>query len=224
MTTIGQKIKQVRTAAGLTQVAFASAVGVDQSTVSRWERDRQEPDPDQLLALAQFSNEPMENFIQLIKDDGVGLRSIYVTGVCETNRWVRGVERPTKEWYRISIPPNGLPETVQPFGLEVNDTGADLEFPPGSIAICIAVADMPGRPEPGDWVVVRAQRDDSLVELTIREMRLDALGQRWLWPKSSDPRCQQPIALEGTPDPAGTRVEIHAVIIGSYKSYLTRRW
>lgn len=46
MTTAGQRIRRLRKAVGgETQAQFAERFGVDQSTVSKWESDKQEPEP-----------------------------------------------------------------------------------------------------------------------------------------------------------------------------------
>jgi transcriptional regulator with XRE-family HTH domain len=51
------KVKQIREAARLKQAAFAEKLGVDQSTVSKWETGKQKPDTEALLALSEFSGE-----------------------------------------------------------------------------------------------------------------------------------------------------------------------
>ena len=45
MTTIGRRIQSVRRTLGETQAQFAVRFGVDQSTISKWENDRQAPEP-----------------------------------------------------------------------------------------------------------------------------------------------------------------------------------
>ena len=46
--TYGQRIKQGREQAGLTQEALAEAVGVSRQAVSKWEADRARPTADKL--------------------------------------------------------------------------------------------------------------------------------------------------------------------------------
>ena len=48
-----ENIRDLRTAAGLTQVKFAEAMGVTQSTVSQWESGRVLPDTAKLPKLAE---------------------------------------------------------------------------------------------------------------------------------------------------------------------------
>ena len=47
------KIKELRKTAGLTQVKFAEAMGVTQSTISQWESGRVLPDTAKLPKLAK---------------------------------------------------------------------------------------------------------------------------------------------------------------------------
>lgn len=47
------KIRELRKAAGFTQVTFAEAMGVTQSTVSQWESGRVLPDTAKLPKLAE---------------------------------------------------------------------------------------------------------------------------------------------------------------------------
>ena len=49
-----ERLKQLRTASGITQSALAQAFSVAQSTVGMWESGRREPDFDTLQGLAHF--------------------------------------------------------------------------------------------------------------------------------------------------------------------------
>lgn len=48
----GQRIKECREALSLTQTQFAEQLGVEQTTVSRWERGNSAPGPDRQVAIA----------------------------------------------------------------------------------------------------------------------------------------------------------------------------
>ena len=60
--TYGQRIKQGRERAGLTQEALAEAVGVSRQAVSKWEADQSRPTPDKLARLSGELNIPMEDW------------------------------------------------------------------------------------------------------------------------------------------------------------------
>jgi transcriptional regulator with XRE-family HTH domain len=52
--TFGRWLKAVRSALGLSQEQFAKRAGLDESTVSKWEREEHRPTKTKLLALAAF--------------------------------------------------------------------------------------------------------------------------------------------------------------------------
>ena len=58
--TYGQRIKQGREQAGLTQEALAEAVGVSRQAVSKWEADRARPTADKLAYLSERLAIPAE--------------------------------------------------------------------------------------------------------------------------------------------------------------------
>lgn len=81
MTRMAEKIRLAREAKGLTQEAFAEAVGVEPPSVSRWENGVNEP-KGKLPKIAQVLGKPVEWFqedanqdeIQQLKNDFVDLR------------------------------------------------------------------------------------------------------------------------------------------------------
>lgn len=63
---IGQKLKQARTAAGLTQEQAAGALGVSRQTVSNWENCRSYPDVAMVLAMSELYHVSLD---ELLKGD-----------------------------------------------------------------------------------------------------------------------------------------------------------
>lgn len=61
---VGAKIKKAREAAGLTQVQLAAALNVEQSTVSRWERDDPTPSLYWLVAIATATGQTVAYFLE----------------------------------------------------------------------------------------------------------------------------------------------------------------
>ena len=63
MTTAGQRIRRLRKAlGGETQAQFAARMGVDQSTVSKWESGKQEPESKHWDMIASLEESPGEGF------------------------------------------------------------------------------------------------------------------------------------------------------------------
>lgn len=65
---IGQKLKEKRTAAGLSQEDFAKVMGVSRQTVSSWENNRSYPDIGSLLKLSDLYGTSLD---ELLKEDPV---------------------------------------------------------------------------------------------------------------------------------------------------------
>ena len=63
---IGQKLKQARAAAGLTQEQAAGALGVSRQTVSNWENCRSYPDVAMVLAMSELYHVSLD---ELLKGD-----------------------------------------------------------------------------------------------------------------------------------------------------------
>ena len=52
-TTLGQRIREVRTEAGMTQAQFGAALSVSQDTISLWEKDKSAPTVEYLIAICK---------------------------------------------------------------------------------------------------------------------------------------------------------------------------
>ena len=64
--TFGEKLKQARVAAGLSQEQLSEQIGVSRSAVAKWESDKGMPDIQNLKVLAQLLN----TSIDYLLDDG----------------------------------------------------------------------------------------------------------------------------------------------------------
>jgi hypothetical protein len=71
----------------------------------------------------------------------------------------------------------------------------DLRYPDGTIILCIRFGDLGRNPISGDRVVCVRRNRQGLVEATVKEFVIDDDGQPWLWPRSTHPEHQTPLAL-----------------------------
>ena len=60
----GKRLKEMRTEAGLTQMALAKMVGLSQKAVSSWEKDQREPSLANAVALAQALGVEITDFLK----------------------------------------------------------------------------------------------------------------------------------------------------------------
>lgn len=112
------------------------------------------------------------------------------------------------------VPDEKYPESKQ-YLLEVRGPSMNMKFPDGSFAHCVEISYKPGTrmPEPGTFVIVERHKA-GLIEVTIKELRLNAEGQYELWPRSTDPAWKAPIVLN---DGSGVdEVSIKGIVVGCY--------
>ncbi len=88
-------------------------------------------------------------------------------------------------------------------------------YPEGSVVICVKLIDINRQAQNGDHVVV-IRRSKHGFEATLKELRQNAAGEAWLWPRSTDPNFQQPWKLGEGSDGSGQEIEVMALVIGSY--------
>lgn len=143
---------------------------------------------------------------------------IPVKGEVQAGYWVEAQELLAEEQYIVHY---DLPEIYKGFpvfALKVRGQSINRILPDGSHAICIKLYDWNEQPIDGDYVVVQQQNPQGLVEATIKRLRIDSDGVRWLWPASDSPEHQAPIRMNGTED----EVEIWAIVIGAQANLLNR--
>lgn len=140
--------------------------------------------------------------------------AVWVSGSVEAGAFKEAVEWDRSRWYAIDVP---VPERFRrrAKALEVRGYSMDLEYKPGAVVIWVDYLDY-RPPRHGDHVIVYAIAKDGRTEATVKELRIDDAGKRWLWPRSSKPEHQQPIDLDAPGDDIES-VEIKGVVIGDYR-------
>lgn len=63
--TIGERIRQLRKAKGLTQDAVASSLGISRQAIAKWESDLSSPSTENLLKLANLFNVTLEELVDI---------------------------------------------------------------------------------------------------------------------------------------------------------------
>lgn len=139
--------------------------------------------------------------------------AIWVSGSVEAGTFREAVEWDRSRWYSVDVP---VPERFRrrAKALEVRGFSMDLEYRPGAVVIWVDFLDFrPPRHE--DHVIVYAH-SDGRTEATVKELRIDDNGKRWLWPRSSKPEHQQPLDTDNPPEGV-TNIEIKGIVIGDYR-------
>jgi phage repressor protein C with HTH and peptisase S24 domain len=139
---------------------------------------------------------------------------IWVSGSVEAGAFHEAVEWDRSRWYAVDVP---VPERFRrrAKALEVRGNSMDIEYRPGAVVIWIDFLDYrPPRHE--DHVIVYAHHHDGTIEATVKELRVDETGRRWLWPRSTKPEHQQPLDLDNAPEGIES-IEIKGIVIGDYR-------
>lgn len=64
--TYADRIKELRTGAGLSQMQLAKQIGVSQSAVAKWELQKTEPTASALILLAKYFDESTDYILGLV--------------------------------------------------------------------------------------------------------------------------------------------------------------
>lgn len=70
MATVGDRIRLLRKRAGLKQEQLAEALEVSQSTISKWEKDRQEPELEALTKMSAYFGKDLHTLLSELGLDG----------------------------------------------------------------------------------------------------------------------------------------------------------
>jgi transcriptional regulator with XRE-family HTH domain len=140
--------------------------------------------------------------------------TIWVCGSVEAGTFHEAVEWDRSRWYAVDVP---VPEKFirKAKALEVRGFSMDLEYKPGAVLIWVDFLDFrPPRHE--DHVIIYSHHHDGTIEATVKELRVDEEGKRWLWPRSTKPEHQQPIDIDAPAEEIAS-IEIKGIVIGDYR-------
>lgn len=107
MRRLSKKIQDLRLSLGMRQSEFAKAIGgVDQSTVSKWENERQKPAFDQIMRIAELANVTPKQFmgIEEMNSSSSGIRTVRVTGELCAGEWSEAQDWPAEDQYEVAAP------------------------------------------------------------------------------------------------------------------------
>ena len=187
MSKIDRKIRELRRRRNLTQGEFAAAIGVKQSTVSRWESGAQEPEFSAVMRIAEWANinayefalEETHEFTTRSSGD-----SVTVVGSIKANEWIETHLFDEEERFEVGIP---LPKDFIHTGLQgfiVRDNSCEPRYPENSIVFINLSA---GYINHNSYVVVVRNDDRGLCETTLRMVYVNRDGVVYLSPVTDDP-------------------------------------
>lgn len=213
---LSSRIQKARRLLGLNQSQFGERLGVNQATVSRWEKGSI-PDGLTLHRIAELAGEDVKSFTLADHEAGQGGPTLFIKGEVAAGVWREAWEWEREDWQpfqggsHVSAPLNAR------FGLRVIGDSMNDVYPPGTLLDCVSCIHAGiDTFENGQRVIVIRNRMHGEVEATVKEYLATDDGV-WLVPRSSNPAFQQPIALHGEEDPDIEETRIVAVVKGSYR-------
>ncbi len=217
MRKISSKIKDLRSILGMDQTAFGKLIGdVDQSTVSRWERNVQKPGAGHIIRMAELAGVSPQQFLGIAAPGGSAAdRRVRVIGSLQAGDWREALEWPTEEQYEVPAP---LPQDLQDrelIGFEIHGPSMNQVYPDGSVVYVEPLFSLGREPKSGERVAVQRVSADGTYEATCKEYVVGPDGHAWLWPRSNDPQHQTPI-----PFVDGRRRTREVLIIGVVRAAL----
>lgn len=173
MSSLSRKIRETRRRRGLSQADFAKAVGVTQSTVSKWESGAQRPDVNAAITLAVWAGEPAQSFMfeedehSFITEDIENI--VYVVGAAESGKWLEKINWDEEDQFKVEIPFKNVAQMGQVKGWLIRDIGIEKLYPHDSIVFCKTVTEISSIGN-YDRVLVVRENQDGLLEITVREI------------------------------------------------------
>lgn len=224
MSTVGERLKNARIAAGFATAADAArALPEHPQNVRDHEADRRRPSPEKAAKYARLYKVPVSQILfgkgEAPESDVTTNDNVRMVGIVGEIRAGVFAEVPDNEPDPWEMVPVALPEyaRAQLYALYVVGRSMDRHYPDGSVVIVCPTAEAGVRE--GDHVVVRRWKG-GLAETTLKEVAVDNDGVA-LWPRSSDPAYQSPLRLDARRD-ADEGPEIIGVVVGSFSSRPSR--
>ncbi len=146
--------------------------------------------------------------------------SLYIRGVVQAGEWLEAMEWHHDDWQKISLPRPTAHKSF--FGLRVKGQSMNIEYPEGTILVCVSIHDHNSPLNEGDHVIVQRWKDNE-VEATVKEYRKGDDGKIWLWPRSTDPEHQTPILIpennyhDSTQFEGSKDIWVVAVVVADYR-------
>lgn len=199
---LADKIRRLRESLGLTQAEFARLLKIeDQSTISKWERGKQEPNSERNARLAELAGVSVGEWLGIKPErprevtpvKRLPLRTYRVIGEVRAGDWKEAIEWPHDDQWEVTVSVHPeLPELPMK-GFLVRGNSMNQYYPDGSLVFVASTISNGLRPRHGNKVLVSRRNADGLYEATIKEYVVKEDGTVWLWPRSYDPEHQAPI-------------------------------
>lgn len=211
---IGARIRELRRSQGLAQHELGAKIGVPQSTVHKWEADKQLPSDENAESLAKYFGMSVPEILgynlALVAD--MPGRRVNVIGELAAGNWTDSPTWPDDDQYQISafLPPGWEDSPIDAF--EVRGPSMNKVYPDGTIVYVAPYDQVPGGARNGDYVVAIRENEDGEFERSVKKYVIDDEKKTWLFPESTHPEHQAPLEFKKK-DRSPTAVKIAGMVI-----------
>lgn len=128
------------------------------------------------------------------------VRLVKVKYSVQAGHWAEAIEWNEDDWYDVAIPDDPELRPYELFGAETKGPSMNKRYPEATVVVCTSLIEVREKPVPGKRYIVERERADGMREATVKLLWKDDAGKFWLVPESTDPRFQEPIALDDVED------------------------
>lgn len=217
MDKMAEKIKELRRKLGFSQAEFSKQIGVDQSTLSKYERGEHNPKSEPIQKMADLAGMSVGEWlgIEPVSNKDVRAKTVRVVGELQAGVWREAIEWDYDDQYDAPVLLDSSLPGYALKGYVVRGTSMNRYYPDGSIVYAAATIYNGLTPANGDHVLVSRRNKSGLFEATLKEYVVEPDGSRWLWPRSNDPEHQTPIQF----GPDSEEVTVTGIV---FSSFITR--
>lgn len=220
MATPAERLQQARERAGYTSAkSAAEAMGVPVATYVQHENGGRGFPAARAERYARFFRVAPEWLLYGRQKGDVDLVEmgprLYIKGEVAAGVWKESWELEPDEWEAFTGRADVKASVRARFGLRVVGDSMNEIYPAGSIVECLQYDGNDPIPS-GKRVVVQRERIDGRLETTVKELIYTEDGAVWLRPRSTNPSFL-PFRGDTPDDPDVIRVEIIAIVVGSYR-------
>lgn len=194
---MGNKIKELRKKKGLTQEALASKINCTTSQVIKLERGERRLSDVWLDRLAPALDATRAEILgeKATFQDHLN-RRYKVIGKVNAGVFTNETDVPVSEQEAIVLPTGSHPWANEFYVLEVcGDSMDKLGIVDGSYIACLDIKQYVTKLESGDLVVARRSDNNGRHETVLMQVEIQADGNYWIYPRSSNPEFQQPFKI-----------------------------
>lgn len=213
------QIRRYREAAGLTQKEVADKANTSQPQIMRLERGERKLTREWAERLAPIFGIPAHSLLFPVEDGSAPLAvsHVHVRGDAQAGVWVESQSGFADVGFDIDYIPSvpGRYRHLEQCAYRIVGPSMNkARLFDGDYVICVPYFMARASLQDGDTVVVERRRAGT-IERTVKELAVKPNGECLLWPRSDDPRFQQPLSCAG-PEPDGTEIEITCLVIGVF--------